>query len=263
MIQQTEEIDLFSFNFENTVTEEMLQDTLKKVIAAAKKAGNHHSFLIYKYLNSSEANLLADLQSRGYLEVWNKGRMCQLYNEYREWHDPVEVATEYRKNALDLIAKGMNAYELTTYRNTKEGPGIYEAVEHVRIELYAMLGIKHARSNINALGCAIDPQRKKNKAMIKDIHESTKDLTDWRAVEAYFKHTRFEEIGYNGDSRYVTLTPYMYKLICLAQSNSIKDVQMLVPYFGSSQTKKKEEIYRNVLLDGTIEEAASQNKQVA
>jgi hypothetical protein len=260
---QTEEIDLFSFEFENVVTEEMLEDALRNVVAAAKKSGNSHSFHIYRHLSRSNANLLLDLQSRGFLNVWNNGRMCELKKEYRDWHDPAEVAAEYRKNAIDLIANGMNAYDLIAYRNTIEGPGIDEAVELVRIELFMTLGIDHARSNRKALGYAIDTQRKNNKAMITDINESTKNLSDWRLVKSYFEKTRFEEIDYDGRPCYVTLYPNIYKLICLAQSNSIKDVQMLVPYFGCSQTRQKQQGCRIVLLNGMIVEDAPEEAQAS
>lgn len=251
---QAEEIDLFSFVFENVVTEEMIENALKQVVAAAKKTGNSNSFHIYRHLSRSTANLLPDLQNRGFLKVWNKGEMCELNIKYRDWHDPAEVAANYRENALKLIANGMNAYDLIAYRNTITGPGINEAVDEVRIELFSMLGIDHARTNNKALGYSISPDRKKNKAMIADIHESTKHLSDWRLVEAYFKKTRFEEIM-TGKPCYVTLSPYIYKLICLAQTDSIKDVQMLIPYFGSSSARYKEKGCRIVLLNGMVEQA--------
>ncbi|WP_054029196.1 hypothetical protein [Bacillus sp. FJAT-28004] len=251
---QAEEIDLFSFVFENVVTEEMIENALKEVVAAAKKSGNSHSFHIYRHLSRSTANLLPDLQSRGFLKVWDNGRMCDLKTEYRDWHNPAEVAAEYRKKTLDLIASGMNAYDLMAHRNTISGPGINEAVEEVRIELFTMLGINHARSNQKALGYSIDPQRRKNKAMIADIHENTKHLSDWRAVKSYFDQTRFEEIGYDEKPHYVSLSPTSFKLICLAQSDSIKDVQLLVPYFGCSFVRYKQEGQRIIYLNGEIEQ---------
>lgn len=245
----SDDFDLFSFTFEQDTSEERIQAALAEVVSTAKREGNNHSFHIHRNLSMTTANLLPELEKRGFLDVWNEGRMCNLQMSLRDWHEPAEVAAEYRARMLGLIEGGMNAYELLTLRNTIKGPGIDEAVELVRVELFSMLGMKHARENKKALGYRIDSTRHRHNAMIRDIYEATREMDNWRDVEEYFRNTRFEEIHYDGSSCYSALMPGMFATICLTQVESIEDVRMWVPYFGSSTFRDEGKSYRIVLLD--------------
>lgn len=228
----SEEYDLFSFSFEDTFSEEKIQVALQEVIASAKSAGNHHSFHIKDYLTMTTRNILPELEKRGYLEVWGNGRMCQLYTPYKDWHDPEEIAAEYRKLCLQAIENGKNAYDLLSIHLWVEGPGIDEAFQKTRMEIFEMLGIEHARKDIKALGHLMSKDRKKNKQMINDIFNATRSMKDWREVDEYFHSTLFEEVSYSG-THFAQLIPSQYEKVCVAQSETIEDIKMLVSYFGS------------------------------
>ncbi|MFE5321446.1 hypothetical protein ACFQ88_22305 [Paenibacillus sp. NPDC056579] len=112
MVEETigEQLDLFALDIHYEITEEQVQQALQKVIAQAKKAGNHDSFHVYgakgRLLDMSTTNMLPELEKRGYLQLWNNGRRCHLFQEYRDWHDPKEIADAYRDLCLQALANG-------------------------------------------------------------------------------------------------------------------------------------------------------------
>jgi len=152
-----EQLDLFSLDLHFEIAEDQIQEALRKVIAQAKKAGNHDSFHVFnssghRMLDMSTTNILPELEKRGYLTLWNNGRMCHLKNEYKDWHDPAEVATEYRSRCMASLAGGNNFYDLHNIYLWCTGPGIEEAVQAVKIQIAEQLGLAHAKEKPNALG---------------------------------------------------------------------------------------------------------------
>jgi hypothetical protein len=236
-------LDLFSFDFSkvNLLTDERIQIALAEVIAQAKLTGNYDSFHVVgsnkrAMLSMNTTNLLPDLQRMGYLHIWDNGRMCHLNNEYKDWHNPSDIAERYRGLCLDAIARGKNHYDLYSIHLWCVGPGIIEAVDVVNQEISEHLGIKHAKQSPAALGMKIGFLNKNNKSALHAIHEVTKNLSHWKDIYQYFKTIAIEQPdSYSkGDMEYVILSPSVYHCVCLAQSKDYQDVAIIVPYMGGS-----------------------------
>jgi len=228
LVMDGEQLDLFSLDLHFEITEDQIQEALRKVIAQAKKAGNHDSFHVFnssghRMLDMSTTNILPELEKRGYLTLWNNGRMCHLKNEYKDWHDPAEIAAEYRSLCMDSLSRGSTFYDLHSIFLWCDGPGIREAVHEVYTEIAEQLGLAHAKEKPGALGIKINIIKKKNKKAIQAIYEGVKDLTDWRDVKQFFNSVVFElPASYCKDTMYYhQLSPSILENVCLVKRHRL------------------------------------------
>lgn len=250
-----EVLDLFDFQYENEVSEIQIQAALREIVACAKEAGNHHSFHLYPSsprekretrLSMSTINLLPELERRGYLEVWSNGRMCRLFDQYKDWHDPVDVAERFRQKAKEMLESGKTYYDLHQIRLldscwwiNSDTPGLTEAMGAVKEEIAVALGIEHARKNPTALGVKIGIIKKHHHAIHQAIYENTKELTDWKDIRKFFESITFEIPSWDSSCfEYCELLPCLYHCVCLAQATDIEDVRMIVPHLGGMWRKK-------------------------
>ncbi|MEK8217155.1 hypothetical protein [Paenibacillus sp. FSL L8-0463] len=233
--EAVDNIDLFSFEFENIVTDSLIEGALAEVVATAKSLGNSHSFNINRSkLRLATINLLPELEKRGYLTIWNEGVMCNLADEYREWHDPAEVAADYRQRAYEALASGSTYYDLHDLSyGIPAGPGIQESVHAEKVKIAEALGIEHARQNKGAFGYQINSLPKGRHAAYEAILQVIEETNDWRSISQFFKETLFQTVDrYVEGYRYVLLTPTEYESVCLAQSSTIKDIAWIISYSG-------------------------------
>lgn len=237
-------MDLFDFDYTFEITEEAIQEALQEVITHAKATSNTPAFhLTNKYgsvakLSSRTKMMLPELEKRGYLRLWgdSESRMVSLSDEHRDYHNPEEVATEFKQKAYAFLATGKSYYDLYQIRNYPHGPGISDAVYRAFDEIGIELGIDHLRKNPKALGTKMHRWRKDEKPMLDTIIAALVPMKSWKEVDMFFKSHcfNFPPSPYSGTHSYVNYYSSAFKNQCIAQSDNPKEIAEIIAHMGCS-----------------------------
>jgi hypothetical protein len=254
------ELSLFDYDYTVEVNEESIQDALQQVITYFKECGNGNSLPLdgdgfYGGIQmdgsikqgrpvlpvSIRTYFIPELVKRGYIKLWggNDHQMMHLKNEYRDWHDPVEIAALFRKYAMEAVDRGCFFYDLYNIRThtvlAYHGPGITEAVEKELSKIGEELGIEHYRKNpAKSMGHKMNCINKKNKLVIEALIQAIAALKTPKEVDQFLRTHAFEQPkSYaKGELEYRYVIPTWFKAACLAQTEDPKEILDILQYMG-------------------------------